>query len=82
MCTIAMIGTSVGMALAALISNDVTASELQSLNGRTSPGSDAWMSGYRAAFSFFLLLNLVGLFITVICLRKIGYLGRLSNASR
>lgn len=74
-CTIAMIGASVGMALAALISNDVTASEKASLLET----SGTWMSGYRVAFCFLLALNLVGLVITLGCLQQIGYLVRSSN---
>jgi MFS family permease len=74
-CTIAMVGASVGMALAALISNDVTASE----NASLLETSDTWMSGYRVTFYFLLALNLVGLAITLGFLQKIGYLGRSLN---
>ncbi|CAG8400589.1 unnamed protein product [Penicillium salamii] len=82
LCTIAMIGASVGMALAALVSNDVTASGPQTPSGNPALGgsSGAWMAGYRVAFGFLLSLNLVGLVITVTCLRKTGYLGHASNS--
>lgn len=81
LCTIAMMGASVGMALAVLISYDVTAYELQisDENASLSGFSGAWMSGYRVAFVFLLMLNLTGLAITVTCLRKIGYLERAQN---
>jgi hypothetical protein len=75
LCTVAMFGASVGMALAALISNDVMVSKSTSLL----ESSGIWMSGYRAAFCFLLALNLVGLVITLGFLRQIGYLRRALN---
>ncbi|CAG8252459.1 unnamed protein product [Penicillium olsonii] len=82
LCTVAMIGASVGMALASLIANDVTASKLQSIGGHAilDGPSGAWMAGYRAAFGFLLVFNLIGLVITVTCLRRmrVGYLGSAS----
>lgn len=70
LCTIAMIGASVGMALAALISNDVMAAELQKPGGDLLSNPAAWMSGYRVAFGFLLTLNLAGLIITASSLPK------------
>ncbi|KAJ5357887.1 hypothetical protein N7541_005045 [Penicillium brevicompactum] len=69
-CTIAMIGASVGMALAALISNDVTATQLQIAGDNVLFNPRAWMNGYRVAFGFLLTLNLAGLIITASCLPK------------
>ncbi|CAG8905541.1 unnamed protein product [Penicillium egyptiacum] len=78
LCTVAMIGASVGMALTALISNDVSTQLLQTPDQRTSllESPEIWMSGYRTAFWFLFSLNLVGLAIALGCLRKLGYLGR------
>lgn len=77
LCTVAMIGASVGMALTALISNDVSTQQLQKPDQSTSLESpEIWMSGYRTAFLFLLSLNLVGLAVTFGCLRKLGFLGR------
>ncbi|KAJ5372299.1 hypothetical protein N7517_004305 [Penicillium concentricum] len=77
-CTVAMIGASVGVTLTALISNDVSTQLLHTPDRSTylleSP--EIWMSGYRAAFWFLFSLNLVGLAVTFGCLRKLGYLGR------
>ncbi|OQD69288.1 hypothetical protein PENPOL_c002G05025 [Penicillium polonicum] len=78
LCTVAMVGASVGMALTALISNDVSTQLLHTPNQGTSlhDSPEIWMSGYRTAFLFLFSLNLVGLAITLGCLRKLGYLGR------
>ncbi|KAJ5922484.1 hypothetical protein N7516_010187, partial [Penicillium verrucosum] len=78
LCTVAMVGASVGMALTALISNDVSTQLLQTPDRSTSlhESPETWMGGYRAAFLFLFSLNLVGLAITLGCLRKLGYLGR------
>lgn len=78
LCTVAMIGASVGMALSALISNDVSTQLLQTPDQTTSllQSPDTWMRGYQAAFWFLLSLNLVGLAVTLGCLRKLGNLGR------
>ncbi|OQD93048.1 hypothetical protein PENSOL_c035G06354 [Penicillium solitum] len=77
LCTVAMVGASVGMALTALISNDVSTQLLQAPNQKNSYDSpEIWMSGYRTAFLFLFSLNLVGLAITLGYLRKLGYLGR------
>ncbi|KAJ5210461.1 hypothetical protein N7491_010267 [Penicillium cf. griseofulvum] len=77
LCTVAMIGASVGMALTALLSNDVTSRLLRTPNQGTSllESPEIWMSGYRAAFWFLFSLNLIGLAVTLSCLRKLGYLG-------
>ncbi|KAJ5520441.1 hypothetical protein N7463_000894 [Penicillium fimorum] len=76
-CTVAMIGASVGMTLTTLISNDVN-TQLQTPDQSTSllESPETWMGGYRAAFWFLFSLNLVGLAVTFGCLRKLGYLGR------
>lgn len=79
LCTVAMIGSSVGMALTALISHDVT-SDLLVAPDRSAPlpePSELWMSGYRSAFWFLFSLSLVGLAVTLGCLRNVGYLGRI-----
>ncbi|KAK4869893.1 hypothetical protein LT330_005617 [Penicillium expansum] len=78
LCTVAMVGASVGMALAALISNDVSTQLLQTPDQRPPlhESPETWMSGYRTAFLFLFTLNLVGLAVTLGCLRKLGYLGR------
>lgn len=78
LCTVAMVGASVGMALTTLISNDVSTQLLQTPNHRSSlhDSPEIWMSGYRTAFLFLFSLNLVGLAVTLGCLRKLGYLGR------
>ena len=76
LCTVAMIGASVGMTLTALISNDVSTQLVQTPNQDSSESPEIWMSGYRTAFWFLLSLNLVGLAVTFGCLRKLGLLGR------
>lgn len=78
LCTVAMVGASVGMALTALISSDASTQLLQTPDRSTSlhESPETWMGGYRAAFLFLFSLNLVGLAITLGCLRKLGYLGR------
>ncbi|OQE09581.1 hypothetical protein PENVUL_c006G02682 [Penicillium vulpinum] len=78
LCTVAMIGASLGMTLTALISNDVSTQLLHPPDQSTSllKSPEVWMSGYRTAFWFLLSLNLVGLAVTVGCLRNLGYLGR------
>ena len=67
LCTVAMVGAS-----------DVSTQLLQTPNQRNSlhDSPEIWMSGYRTAFLFLFSLNLVGLAITLGCLRKLGYLGR------
>ncbi|CAI7564828.1 unnamed protein product [Penicillium palitans] len=78
LCTVAMVGASVGMALTTLISNDVSTQLLQTPNHSNylHDSPEIWMSGYRTAFLFLFSLNLVGLAVTLGCLRKLGYLGR------
>ncbi|CAI7574657.1 unnamed protein product [Penicillium glandicola] len=78
LCTVAMIGASIGMALSALISNAVSTQLLRTPGRETSllESPETWMSGYRTAFWFLFSLNLVGLAVTLGCLRKLGYLGR------
>ncbi|KAJ6026928.1 hypothetical protein N7499_005032 [Penicillium canescens] len=80
-CTVAMVGSSIGMSLAGFISYDVTTSQSrvpgESASFMESP--EAIMGGYRAAFWFLFVMNIVGLGITLCCLRKIGYLGRTLN---
>ncbi|KGO71298.1 Major facilitator superfamily domain, general substrate transporter [Penicillium italicum] len=80
LCTVAMVGASVGMALAALISNDVSTQLLRTPDQNTSLHEfpEILMSGYRTAFWFLFSLNLVGLAVTLGCLRKLGYLGQIS----
>ncbi|OQD80910.1 hypothetical protein PENANT_c031G05634 [Penicillium antarcticum] len=77
-CTVAMVGSSIGMSLAGFISHDVTTSQSpparESAPFMASPR--AIMSGYRTTFWFLFAMNLVGLGITSCCLRKIGYLRR------
>ncbi|KAJ5252295.1 hypothetical protein N7489_002705 [Penicillium chrysogenum] len=84
LCTVALIGASVGMALTALISNDVSTQLLQTPDQRTSllESPEIWMIGYRTAFWFLFLLSLVGLAVAFGCLRKLGYLGRKPNIRR
>ncbi|KAJ5192795.1 hypothetical protein N7449_008937 [Penicillium cf. viridicatum] len=78
LCTVAMVGASVGIALTALISNDVSTQLLHTPNQSTSlhDSPEIWMSGYRTAFLFLFSLNLVALAVTLGCFRKLGYLGR------
>lgn len=78
LCTVAMVGASVGMALTALISNDVSTQLLHTPSQSTylHDSPEIWMSGYRTAFLFLFSLNLVGLAVTLGCFRKLGYLGR------
>ncbi|KAJ5472626.1 hypothetical protein N7530_006627 [Penicillium desertorum] len=84
LCTVALIGASVGMALTALISNDVSTQLLQTPDQRTPllESPELWMIGYRSAFWFLFLLSLVGLGVALGCLRKLGYLGRKLNIGR
>jgi MFS family permease len=84
LCTVALIGASVGIALTALISNDVSTQLLQTPDQRTSllESPEIWMIGYRTAFWFLFLLSLVGLAVAFGCLRKLGYLGRKLNIRR
>ncbi|KAJ5780652.1 hypothetical protein N7457_005812 [Penicillium paradoxum] len=81
LCTVAMIGASVGMALTALISNDFMADLLLTPDRTTSlhESPEIWMTGYRSAFWFLFLMSLTGLAVTLSCLRNIGYLGRTSD---
>jgi hypothetical protein len=78
LCTVAMVGASVGMALTALVSNDASTQLLHTPNQSTSlhDSPEIWMTGYRTAFFFLFSLNLVGLAVTLGCLRKLGYLGQ------
>jgi MFS family permease len=82
-CTVAMVGSSVGMSLAGFISHDVLTYQRPPPGERGSliESSEAMMSGYRVAFWFLFAMNLVGLGITLCCLRRIGYLGRLSSST-
>ncbi|KAL8746796.1 MAG: hypothetical protein Q9190_001241 [Brigantiaea leucoxantha] len=70
--TISQVGKSVGLALATLIANDVTATS--EINDKETP--QALMKGYRAAFWFLFAVNAVSLFTSVWGLRKIGTVGR------
>jgi hypothetical protein len=77
LCTVAMIGASVSMALTALISRNVTTQLLRTPE-QSNPlleSPETWMGGYRAAFWFLFSLSLVGLAVTLGCLRKLGFLG-------
>ncbi|KAJ5124392.1 uncharacterized protein N7515_008217 [Penicillium bovifimosum] len=74
LCTVAMIGASVGLALTALVSNDMATHLQHSPAGHSAP--EIWISGYRSAFWFLFSLSLVALLVTLSCLRKLGYLGR------
>ncbi|KAJ5154258.1 uncharacterized protein N7500_009697 [Penicillium coprophilum] len=78
LCIVAMIGASVGMPLATLISNDVSTKLLRTPSQDTFPlqTPETWMSGYRAAFWLLFSMNLVASAVTFGCLRKLGYLGR------
>ena len=80
-CTVAMVGSSIGMSLAGFISYDVTTSQslLPGESASFIEPPEGIMSGYRTAFWFLFVMNLVGLGITLCCLRKIGYLGRALN---
>jgi MFS family permease len=81
LCTVAMIGASVGLALTALVSNDV-ATHLQQIPARNGAFEfpEIWMSGCRSAFWFLFSLSLVALLVTLGCLRKLGYLGRMLDS--
>lgn len=70
--TISQTGKSVGLALTALVANEVTAYSLTNNKDRT----DALLKGYRAAFWFCVSLMLTSLCISVWGLRKIGKVGR------
>ncbi|KAJ5555266.1 hypothetical protein N7535_007704 [Penicillium sp. DV-2018c] len=78
LCTVAMIGASVGLALTALVSNDVAAQLQHSPAGNSASSvlPEIWMSGYRSAFWFLFSLSMVTLLVTLCCLRKLGFLGR------
>ncbi|KAJ5592821.1 hypothetical protein N7537_009725 [Penicillium hordei] len=54
LCTVAMVGASVGMALTALVSNDASTQLLHTPNQSTSlhDSPEIWMTGYRTAFFF------------------------------
>ncbi|CAG7951074.1 unnamed protein product [Penicillium nalgiovense] len=84
LCTVALIGASVGMALTALISNDVSTQLLQTPEQRSSllESPEIWMIGYQTAFWFLFLLSLVSLAVALGCLRKLGYLGRKLDIGR
>ncbi|MCJ1479746.1 hypothetical protein MMC13_008432 [Lambiella insularis] len=69
--TISQTGKSVGMALTALIANEVTASSLAV--GKQGP--EALLIGYRAAFWFCAALIVTSLFISVWGLKEIGVVG-------
>ena len=71
--TVSQFGRSIGLALVALIANSVTDKYAQSEN-KESPG--ALMVGYRAAFWFLFAMNIVGLVVSSIGLRKIGNVGQ------
>lgn len=69
--TISQIGKSVSLALAALITNSVTARS--SFADKQSP--EALMKGYHATFWFCFALNAATIFVSVLGLRKIGNVG-------
>ena len=71
--TVSQTGKNVGLALAALIGNAVTANSL-STGERDELG--ALLSGYRAAFWFCVALIVASLCVSVWGLRKIGKVGR------
>lgn len=70
--TISQTGKNVGLALAALVANEVTANSL--LIDKHSP--QALLVGYRAAFWFCVALTIASLCVSVWGLRKIGIVGQ------
>ncbi|KAJ5624255.1 major facilitator superfamily domain-containing protein [Penicillium lagena] len=76
--TISQIGKAVGMALTAMIANAVTEHGLEAhdIKHAEERYRMALMSGYRAAFYFLFAMNITSLVVSLIGLRKIGYVGR------
>jgi nitrate/nitrite transporter NarK len=70
--TISQTGKAVGLALTALVANEVTANYLSV--DKDSP--EALLKGYRAAFWFCVALAVASLCVSVWGLRKIGKVGR------
>lgn len=70
--TISQTGKNVGLALTALVANEVT-NHAARLDKR---GPDALLAGYRAAFWFCVALTVTSLCVSVWGLRKIGKVGR------
>jgi nitrate/nitrite transporter NarK len=70
--TVSQTGKSVGLALTALIANEVTAHS--KCTNKQSP--EALLEGYRAAFWFCVALAVISLCFSVWGLRKIGKVGR------
>ena len=69
--TISQIGKSVGLAIAALIANDVTSRSAH----ENRPNTEALMKGYRGAFWFCFALSGTALCVSALGLRKIGNVG-------
>lgn len=69
--TISQTGKSVGMALTALVANEVTRSH----GSADTPGSRALLEGYHAAFWFCVALVSLSLCVSALGLRKIGKVG-------
>lgn len=73
--TIAQIGKSMGLALAALIANSITAHSSSSASAHHDGGLTARMEGYRGAFWFCFAINGLTLSISLWGLRKVGMVG-------
>lgn len=69
--TISQTGKSVGMALTALVANEVTRNH----GSADKPGSGALLEGYHAAFWFCVALVSLSLCVSALGLRKIGKVG-------
>ncbi|RJE22589.1 Major Facilitator Superfamily [Aspergillus sclerotialis] len=73
--TISQTGKSVGMALTALVANEVT----RNYRSVDKPSSAALLVGYRASFWFCVALVSVSLCISALGLRRIGKMGKKSD---
>ena len=72
--TIAQLGNAIGMTLAVLIAETVTA-RAEKGAGIVGKGDDALMTGYRAAYWFFFGLCATAVCVTFVTLHKVGVVG-------
>ncbi|GKZ29174.1 hypothetical protein AbraIFM66950_003613 [Aspergillus brasiliensis] len=75
--TVSQFGRSIGLALVALIASSVTEKDpSNSMSGDEDSPRGALMVGYRASFWFLFAMNITSLVVSLVGLRRIGYVGR------